>query len=182
MKALLIIDMQKISFTESTPRYKTKETVENINTLSHTFRLHGETVIFIQHDGSNEGICIPRTEEWEMLNELNIHKNDIIVSKIANDAFYQSDLQKILEELQITELIITGCATDFCVDATIKSAISRDYKTTVISDAHTTADRLGMKAKSVIEYFNWLWTEMIPTQHAISGLSTMEYLKQFQSR
>jgi Amidases related to nicotinamidase len=67
----------------------------------------------------------------------------------------------------VTELILTGCATDFCVDATLKSAMTRDYFITVVADGHTIADRPMIPAQQVIQYFNWLWSEMTPIQSMI---------------
>jgi nicotinamidase-related amidase len=141
MKALLIIDMQKGSFKPYTLRYDTQGLIERINNLSSYFRDSLQKVIFIQHDGSKEDSFLPHTEDWKILPELTIHSNDLFISKTANDAFYNTDLQSILEKENITILFITGCATDFCVDATIKSALSKDYDITVIEDGHTTADR-----------------------------------------
>jgi len=166
--------MQKISFTTETPRFDTEGVVKRINTLSNQFRKNDDLVIFIQHDGSKDGFCKPNTEEWEILSSLDILGNDIIVSKTANDSFYNSDLNKILQNNKIGKLVITGCATDFCVDATVKSALTNNYKVTVIADGHTTADRPHLKAEKLIEHYNWMWDEMIPVNGKINvvGLNT----------
>lgn len=177
MKALLIIDMQKVSFTPATPRYQTDEIIERINKLSESFRANNEKVIFIQHDGSKQNFCIPGSEEWEILDELEIQSSDTILSKTANDSFYHSDLVQILNKQGIRELIITGCATDFCVDATIKSALSKDYFITVISDAHTTADREGIEADVLINHYNKIWENMIPTNGNITVTNLKDFLK-----
>ncbi len=99
MKALLIIDMQKVSFTPQTPRYDTEGVVERINLLSDSFRAIEDQVIFIQHDGTKEGVCIPGTEEWEILDALKKDSTDLIISKTANDAFYKTDLHVKLTQL-----------------------------------------------------------------------------------
>ena len=167
-KALLIIDMQKGSFTPETPRYDTPQVVERINQLTQIFRATGNFVIYIQHDGSKTNEFIPATTEWELLDELEVKPSDIIVSKIANDAFYQTDLQHFLSESRVQELWITGCATDFCVESTIQSALVKDYQITVVADGHTTADRPNLKAEQVIAHYNWVWQDMMPTQGKIS--------------
>jgi nicotinamidase-related amidase len=141
MKALLVIDMQKGSFKPYTYRHDTLGKVERINALTTFFRKNNYPVIFIQHDGSIENWLIPGTEDWEMLPELIHQPEDICVSKTANDSFYNSTLQDVLTSLNISELYITGCATDFCVDSTVKAALSRDYKVIIVEDAHTTASR-----------------------------------------
>jgi nicotinamidase-related amidase len=177
MKALLVIDMQKISFTPATPRFDTRGVVDRINLLSEDFREKGENVIFIQHDGTKEGFCIPETEEWKILDSLKLTSTDLIIVKTANDSFYKTNLQNELSRLGVKELIITGCATDFCVDSTVKSALVRDFNVTIIADGHTTADRPNIKAKRVIEYYNWIWSEMTPTEGRIKVMSFDKYIK-----
>jgi len=166
-KALLIIDMQKGSFTEETPRFDTAGVVRRINELSSKFRKLNLPVIFIQHDGTGTGEFEKNTWQWELLDGLNVEPADSFVDKYANDVFYNSKLQSRLSELNITELIITGCATDFCVESTIQSALTKDFDITVVSDGHTTGERPNLTAKQVIEHYNWVWQNMIPTKGKI---------------
>lgn len=177
MKALLVIDMQKISFTPETPRYDEENVVSKINALSTKYRENKDLVIHIQHDGTKDGFCIPNTTEWEIIDSIQVEESDILVGKTANDCFYKSRLNEILKENNIEELVITGCATDFCVDSTIKSAFTHDYKITVISDAHTTADRPDLKAKQVIDHYNWIWKEMIPINGTIKVVPFEEFIR-----
>lgn len=176
MKALLIIDMQKVSFTPQTPRFEAGKVIERINTLSGVFRKHGLPVIFIQHDGIRENYCRPGTEEWEILDEVIRLPEDEVISKQVNDAFYQTRLHQFLQMNNITELVITGCATDFCVDATVKSALVHDYNLTIISDAHTTADRPYLTAPQIINHYNWVWSELTPTEGIVKVVKLEEYL------
>lgn len=177
MKALLIIDMQKISFTPETPRFDAEGVVKRINSLSGQFRKKEYPVIFIQHNGSKGGFCKPKTEEWEILDSLNINDNDMIVSKTANDSFYKSELNNILKDKDVEELVVTGCATDFCVDATLKSAVINEYKVIIIADCHTTGDRPHLKAEKVIEHYNWMWDEMIPVNGKIKVIGFKDFIK-----
>ncbi len=165
--ALLIIDMQKGSFTPATPRFDTPGVVYRINELSGLFREKNLPVIIIQHDGSKENEYLPGTSEWELLDEIIVKPADILVSKTANDCFYKSDLSKVLDNLKVKHLYITGCATDFCVEATIQSALVKDYDITVVKDGHTTASRSHIEAEMVIEHFNWVWQNLVPTQGKI---------------
>ena len=167
MRALLIIDMQLGSFKPYTLRHDTIGIVDRINQLSEQCRKRGDLVIFIQHDGTRENCFLPETTDWSLLPELIRGPEDIFVDKTANDSFYKTDLQAILKSRGVLELIVTGCATDFCVDGTIKSAMAKDYGITVVADGYTTTDRPMIPARQVIDYFNWLWSEMTPTQGRI---------------
>lgn len=171
-KALLIIDMQKGSFTPETPRHDTDGVVNRINALSKQFREKQLPVIFIQHDGTRENCFIPDTDDWKLLSALDVQPGDLIISKEANDAFYRTRLRPILDEMDIRELVVTGCATDFCVEATIQSALAKDYHVTVVSNGHTTGERPHLSAQKVIEHYNWIWQNMIPTQGRIRVLES----------
>jgi nicotinamidase-related amidase len=177
-KALLVIDMQKGSFTEATPRHNSEEVVQIINSLAKAFRLKSWPVLFIQHDGSAMNEFVPFTTEWELLDDLEIDDSDIRIDKYANDVFCRSGLQQKLDLLDINELVITGCATDFCVESTIQSAVSKDYSLTIIEDGHTTGNRPNLNASQVIDHYNWVWKNMIPTKGKIEVLPYHLFLQQ----
>jgi len=176
MKALLIVDMQVGSFSDKTPRFDTKGVVQRINQVSNYFRDQGEAVIFIQHDGTKEKYLFHGTEDWEILPELTQASNDIFIEKTANDSFYNTGLDQTLKKYNIQELYISGCATDFCVNATIHSALVKDFNITIIKDCHTTADRLSFSAEKLILFHNWLWENLTPTKGRIRLLSAHDII------
>ena len=169
-KALLIIDMQKGCFTKEFPKFDSDGVIERINSLSQRFRDLDAPVIFIQQDSSKWNRFTPNTAEWEILSELQVNKKDISINKTANDAFYQTNLNSILNDLKIKELFITGFATEFCVDATIKSALIKDFNITVVKNGHTTGDKPHIEAEIIIEHHNWVWQNLIPTKGRIKVL------------
>lgn len=180
-RALLIIDMQKISFASKTPRFNMKGVVKRINALSKTFREVGYPVIFIQHDGSKKKECIPGTTAWELLSDLEIAPSDFIVSKTANDSFYKSNLEDILNESGVNELVVTGCATDFCVEATVQSALVNDFNISILSNGHTTGDRPHLKAEKIIAHYNWVWQNMTPTRGSLRVIAFQELMDGLKS-
>ena len=175
-KALLIIDMQKGSFTAQTPRFDAEGVMSRINRLAQLFREFDLPVIFVQHDGTGTGEFEKNTTEWELLDELVIAPSDILIDKYANNVFYQSELQSKLSALGSEELYITGCATDFCVESTIQAALSKDYHIVVVEDGHTTGERPHLSAEKVIGHYNWVWQNMIPTKGRITVRSLQEIL------
>jgi len=176
-KALIIIDMQKGSFTPDTPRFDSAKVIQRINTLGEMFRSENLPVIFVQHDGTGTNEFIPQTTEWEILNELKVFPTDILMTKIANDVFYQSNFQKTLSNLKVNDLVITGCATDFCVESSIQSALVKDFNITIVSNGHTTADRPHMNAENIIKHYNWVWQNMTLTKGTIE-VKSFERLKE----
>lgn len=166
MDALLVIDMQAGSFS-SAVRFDADGVVERINILSESFRKRGLPVIFVRHDGTRENFLVHGTEDWELLPSLVRREGDLYVEKTANDSFYRTELDGMLREKGVDELYVCGCATDFCVNATIHSALVRDFNVTVVSDCHTTADRPAAKAETLIAFHNWLWESLTPTEGRI---------------
>jgi len=163
MKGLLIIDMQAGSFKPPALRFDADHVVKRINSLSNQFRQNGDKVIFIQHDGTKENYLFPGTPDWEILPSLVRCQDDTFVFKSANDSFYGTDLESILKKSGINDVYITGCATDFCVNATIHGALTRNLNVVVVKDCHTTANRPHLDSKKIIEYHNWLWENLTPT-------------------
>ena len=173
-KALLIIDMQKGSFTDKTPRFDSVGVVKRINQVAALFRNSKQAVVYIQHDGTGTGAFEKNATDWGILDELDVAVSDIKIDKFANDSFYKSELHDKLKELGITELFITGCATDFCVESTVQSALTKDYTITVIEDGHTTGERPHLKAEQLIEHYNWVWKNMLPTKGQIKTQKTAD--------
>jgi len=173
MEALLIIDMQVGSFRLS-KRYDEIGIVKRINHVAELFRKNKKPVIFIQHDGTKENYLHTGTEDWKILPELIQENFDQYVEKEANDSFYKTNLSSLLEESKIEHLFITGCATDFCVNATIHSALVRDFDLTIVKDCHTTADRPDIKAVENIKFHNWLWANLTPTEGKIRIINSSD--------
>jgi len=180
-KALLIIDMQKGSFTPLTPRYDTSGVVKRINLVADAFRSRSLPVFYIQHDGTACGEFVPHTAEWELLDELAVEPGDIFVDKYANNVFYNSNLQAKMIQHSVNELMISGCATDFCVESTIQAALTMDYNITVIEDGHTTGERPNLTALQVIEHYNWVWRNMLPTKGVLSVKPHNDILKELSN-
>ena len=166
MDVLLIIDMQKALFSNMA-RYDADGVIERINRLSEKVRSQNGKVIFVQHDGTEEDGLLPSTPGWVILPSLKKRDSDIIIRKTICDSFYQTDLKTTLDKLDTSRLIITGCATDFCVDTTVRAAVSHEYHVVIASDCHTTADRPHLGAKQVIEHHNWVWGDLIVPEGSV---------------
>jgi len=167
----MVIDMQVGLFGESTHRYDAEGVVQRINTVAGEVRASEGSVIFIQHDGQAGGILEPDTPGWEFLPALERAEEDLVVRKQACDAFYETELGNILDERDPKPLIITGCATDFCVDTTVRGTTSRDYEVIVVEDGHTTADRPHLNAVDIIQHHNWVWKGLILPRSQVKVLS-----------
>ncbi|MVT01115.1 isochorismatase [Enterobacter sp. 10-1] len=148
-RVVMVVDMQNGVF--ATPRVERARCVAHINRLTRA----ADRVIFIQH--AEDGGLEEGSDGFALLAELEQPAGSLYVTKTACDAFYQTRLAQLLSDLNIEEFVICGCATDYCVDTTIKNGASRGYAITVAEDAHTTANRAAAQAKTLIAHYNEVW-------------------------
>lgn len=181
MIILMVIDMQVGLFGDATPRFDAQGVIHRINFLAEAVRAVGGKVIFIQHDSEQGSSLEPNTEGWELLPSLDREEEDLIIRKQACDAFYETELGNELNDLDPKPLIITGCATDFCVDTTVRAAASRDYEVLVVEDGHTTTDRPHLNAKKIIQHHNVMWKNLILPHNQVEVLPTATILDQIRS-
>lgn len=160
-QALVIIDMQLGSFTPMTARHDSQGLVGRLNTLAARVRAVGGTVVFVQHDGPEGDPHHPDHPGWRLLPGLDAMPDDPVVRKTACDAFLGTALESVLRAHRAEELIVAGCATDYCVDTTVRAALARGWRTVVPSDGHTTADRAHLPALKIIEHHNAIWADFI---------------------
>lgn len=176
MEVLLVVDMQNALFAGEIVRFDAEGVIDRINRLAASVRRRGGRVIFIQHNGTAEEGLLPRSSGWRILDGLDIQGQDGRVEKTACDAFYRTSLQDMLAALGADRLIVTGCATDFCVDTTIRAAASRGFDVVAVADGHTTGDRPHLGAEAIIRHHNWMWENLILPDHPVRVSATAELL------
>ncbi|EOW6805038.1 isochorismatase family protein [Cronobacter muytjensii] len=172
-KVVMVIDMQNGVF--ATPRFDREGRVARINQLM----AGAEQVIIIQHaeaGGLEEG-----TAGFAVLPTLNVPANALRVTKTACDAFWRTPLEALLREHNVDAFVVCGCASDYCVDTTIKQATSRGFRVTIAGDAHTTADRTAATAPVLIEHYNDMWRNLTMPGNPLRVLSTGEILTAWQA-
>ncbi len=175
MDILVIVDMQEASFQES-DKYDQIGVISRINLLSHHVRKNSGKVIFIQHDGTQDDGLKPCTEGWGILKALTREDTDLVVRKTTNDAFCGTDLKMLIDQTSFPRIILSGWATDFCVDTTLRSAVSQGYNLIAVTDCHTCSDRPHLKAQQVIEHHNWIWSNLISQNNRVEVLTLGQFL------
>lgn len=165
----------QVACIEAVPRYNIENVVSSINKLSDVFRQRNWPVIHIQHEEPT-GDFLRGSPSWAISPMINVAEPEPVVSKSYCDAFIKTELLSMLTKQGVTELTITGCATDFCVDSTIKGAIAAGFNVVIPEDAHTTADRPHVSAQDLINHFNWNWANLIVGEQTIKVLPSRELI------
>jgi nicotinamidase-related amidase len=174
MDAMLVVHMQ-VGLLNGGPKHDLRGVLDRINRLTAKVRAQSGKVIFIQHCGCKGDDFEPHAPGWQFLPELLRQPADIIVPTTLNDPFAGTNLQAYLKEIQPDRVLVTGWATDFCVDSTVRSAVANHYDVVAVADGHTLSDRPHLDAVSVIRHHNWVWSNLI-TQRSIKVAAADELL------
>ncbi|QXO18024.1 cysteine hydrolase family protein [Vibrio ostreae] len=146
--ALLIIDIQNDYFPKGKfPLWNTDKILINIKELIAKANQQHVPIFLIQHVSSAPKGMAPFFEKGS--EGANIHPEIIaicpnaeIVHKQHADSFYQTQLEKSLEKLDIDVLLICGMMTQNCVTHTAISKKAEKYKVSIIEDCCTTTDAM----------------------------------------
>jgi nicotinamidase-related amidase len=177
---LVVVDMQ-VDLLCGAPKYDLSGVVERINALSEMVRSDDGEVIWIRHCGNASDGFERGTPGWEFLPDLIRHDGDTVVEKTLNDPYVGTQLADTLARIGPRRVLIAGWATDFCVDATVRSTVSHNHHVVAVSDAHTLSDRPHLSATAIIAHHNWLWRGLI-THRSVNVLTTRELLFERRKR
>jgi len=156
---------EKGSFASTGTWKKAKETgaVGKIESLVKACRASGIPVFWTKHSRLPGGKDIfPGTFDGRLMEEVHrdapgvllgdgwdtgffddieplIRGEDMIIEKASWSAFESTPLQRYLNHLGITGIIVCGFLSDFCVEATVRNASDRGYFSIIVSDACSTA-------------------------------------------
>ena len=149
--ALLVIDMQNFFLSENSHAFipSSKAIVPNIKELIAAYRERGLPVFFTSHslkENEDPGIMgiwwSDVIREGDPLSEIALSMgllaSDIVVRKTRYNAFYSTDLEKHLVQMNIKSVVITGVMTHLCCETTAREAFSRDYEVFFVADATAT--------------------------------------------
>lgn len=171
-RIVIVVDMQNGVFT--TPRFDRAGRAAAINQLIAA----AEQTIFIQHLDHD---MQPGSEAWQILPELSQPPGARYINKEACDSFWNTELDALLQQLNATSFVICGCATDYCVDTTIKVGSSKGYGICVAADAHTTSNRRWATAEQLIEQHYEVWANLILPGNAVQVASTAEIVQNWRA-
>ena len=132
--AILVIDVQTAFFHLPATIKSLERASWYINTAIALFREKQLPVICIQHMNPDEGFG-PEDEEFGVHKDLNILDSDPHILKTYGNAFNKTDLHKILGELGVDTLIITGFMAENCVLSTYRGAKDLDYTPIILRDS-----------------------------------------------
>lgn len=85
-------------------------------------------------NGDESRILVRDTWNTAIVDALKPEAGDISIWKTRFSGFYKTELDATLRSLGVQHLIVTGCTTSICVEATVRDAMFRDYLCVLLSD------------------------------------------------
>lgn len=167
---LLVVDVQNLLVWEHP--HKEKELIINLQKLIQTAREAKVEVIYVRHDDGPDTDLTAGKEGWEIYKEISPLPNEKIIEKFYNSAFHKTDLNEYLIHKGVEQIMLVGMQTEFCIDATLRSAFDLEYKVLIPWGANTTYDNDYMKAEQLLNYYhNMIWDnrygEVVSMEQAI---------------
>jgi len=107
----------------------------------------------------------------QIVPELAPNDDDIVIDKAYASAFWGTPLLTYLVQMGADSVIVSGVSTSGCVRATAVDAVTRGFKTAVVSDA--VADRIQLSHKATLLDLWMKYTDLLTGTDAISYLSTV---------
>ena len=156
---LIVIDMQKALMDDELYNYEAL--VANIVKLIAAARENQTEVIFVQHDAGPDTGFSAGDEAFEIAEAVAPREGERIFVKTINSCFGNRDFAAYLEKANDPELMIVGLQTNFCIDATVKSAFERGYHVIVPEGTNSTFDNPYMTGEITCKYyFHEVWPDL----------------------
>jgi nicotinamidase-related amidase len=136
--ALLALDLQAFFLRESSHAFipAAEAILPGLRRLTQAFRRLGRPVLFTRHTNTAadagrmsawwRDLLAPDSPESEIIPELEA-STGIVLEKHQYDAFYGTELERILRARDVEEVVVTGVMTHLCCETTARSAFMRGF-------------------------------------------------------
>ena len=166
---LLVIDMQKGIVDEDLYAFDTF--MDRTVRLIDAARKNNVEVVFVQHDaGEGSGLSVG-DEDFEIIDRIRPKQGEKVYVKTINSCFGNSDFKAYMKQQEDKRLMIVGLQTNYCIDATVKSAFERGYEVIIPEGTNSTFDNDYMTGETAVRYYNEdVWeglADVVPFEEAL---------------
>lgn len=170
---LMVVDVQT-ALVGGHP-YQEQKVIANIQKLLSAARANGREIVFVRHDDGEGTELAYGTDGWQVDPRVAPQKQEKIIDKRFNSAFHRTELRRYLESKGMDTIILTGLQTEYCIDATLKSAFDWEYHLIVPEECNTTFGNEYLSGEKLYEFYNYkIWNkrfaEVVPVEAAVKRL------------
>jgi nicotinamidase-related amidase len=146
--ALLVIDVQNAIDDPKWGRRGQPEMEKTIGELLAAWRERRLPIVHIRHDSTDAASPYrPGTRGNEFKAEVAPQPGEPVVDKRTNSAFIGTDLMDLLDELQVSQLVLTGVLLENSVEATARMAGNLGFEVVIPEDAVASIDRTDLRGR-----------------------------------
>ena len=155
---LLVVDVQN-ALIKKHP-YNEQKVIHNIKKLILAARGTNKEVIYVRHDDGKGTEFEKGTDSWQIYEDISPNSSEYIVEKKYNSAFHKTGLREYLGSKEIDTIILVGLQTEYCMDATLKSAFDYEYKIIIPEETNTTFDNEYLSGEKLYKFYNYkIWNK-----------------------
>ena len=172
---LLVIDAQ-VWLTEK-ELYNYEKFVTGTKALIKAARENNIEVIYVQHDDGLGTRFSVGDDGFEINSEFYPKDGEKRYVKTVSSAFCGTGLKDYLECKNEDTVVMVGLLTNFCMDASVKSAFEMGLNVIIPEGTNTTFDNLYMDKEKTYKYYNeFMWpgrfAECISVEETIQRMVT----------
>ena len=150
---LLVVDFQK-ALTEDEELYNAETFIERVVRLVDAARKNNVEVIFVQHDaGPGSGFSVGDSD-FDVDSHVIPAAGEKVFVKTINSCFGNRDFKDYMYSLEDKRVMVVGLQTNWCIDATVKSAFERGFEVIIPEGTNSTFDNEYMDAETTYRYYN----------------------------
>ena len=171
---LIVVDIQKGITDERL--YDFEGFLNHVTKIIDSARKNNVEIIYVQHDdGPGTGFSVG-DKDFEIADQVAPKENEKTFIKSVNSCFGNHAFTDYLMESGEKDLMIIGLQTNFCIDATVKSAFERGYDVIIPKGTNSTFDNDYMDGETTYKYYN----EMMWPERFASCVSVDEAIKMIE--
>jgi ureidoacrylate peracid hydrolase len=110
-------------------------------------------------------VCVKGSWGWEFYVGIKPLPNEVVITKHRFSAFIDTDLDLILRSKMIKTLIMTGIATNVCVETTARMGFLKDYYIVFVNDC--CAAYKQYLHETTLENIETLFGQVVPAQDIV---------------
>ena len=122
--------------------------------LIDTARKNHVEIIYVQHDAGPGSGLSAGDEAFEIADQVQPRPGEKVFVKRINSCFGNQDFKAYMEQQEDKRLMIIGLQTNYCIDATIKSAFERGFEVIIPEGTNSTFDNDYMTGETTVRYYN----------------------------
>jgi nicotinamidase-related amidase len=152
-RALLVIDVQYEYFTGSLQVTYPERSFDNIVKTVDVANKYKIPVILIRHSAiqNDATTFLKGSSNWEIHENLLKKEHICIIDKTLPGSFTDTELEKLLKEMEIDTIVICGYMSQMCCDTTARQAVHLGLTVEFLSDATGTLDITNYAGKATGE-------------------------------